>query len=315
MRPMDADGNFCGKSTGYEGYPYLYYANIIQPFWIPYGVCVADCPETDTAVVDCVETELVSLHGGCNSFTKYATTNFLERICVPVYNDLPEEIQANYNNMVGEIGIDDVQMYVRDIENCPNVYLICLASCLVLIFVYNLMLRLFAEVLAWISIILVGIGLFVLGFLVMDYATINYPEGDSTQKWLNIAAYTLWALTGIYVLLVCCLYYSIKISIKILRSSAKVIMNNMRMIIVPVVGIALIICWVAFFTYGLLYLMSCGNIVEMQAAGLHYYKYDWTDEQKYLMWYTAFLFFWITAFIIAATQYILIVAVVSWYFT
>ena len=40
-------------------------------------------------------------------------------------------------------------------------------------------------------------------------------------------------------------------------------MNNMRMIIVPVVGIALIICWVAFFTYGLLYLMSCGNIIEM----------------------------------------------------
>ena len=53
----------------------------------------------------------------------------------------------------------------------------------------------------------------------------------------------------------------------------------------------------------------------MQAVGLHYYKYDWTDEQKYLMWYTAFLFFWITAFIIASTQYVLIVAVVSWYFT
>ena len=92
MRPMDADGHFCGKSPGYEGYPYLYYANIVQPFWIPYGVCVADCPETDTAVVDCFETELVQLHGGCNSFTKYATTNFLERICVPVYSDLPEEI-------------------------------------------------------------------------------------------------------------------------------------------------------------------------------------------------------------------------------
>ena len=65
-------------------------------------------------------------------------------------------------------------------------------------------------------------------------------------------------LTGIYILVICCLYYSIKISIKVLRTSAKVIMSNMRMIIVPLLGIVGIVCWVAFFTYGLLYLMSCG---------------------------------------------------------
>ena len=82
--------------------------------------------------------------------------------------------------MVGEIGVDDVQMYVRDIENCPYVYLICIASCLVLIFIYNWMLRCFAEILAWISIIAVGVGLFILGFLVKDYADVNYPEGDTT---------------------------------------------------------------------------------------------------------------------------------------
>ena len=69
-------------------------------------------------------------------------------------------------------------------------------------------------------------------------------------------------LTGIYLLVICCIYYSIKISIKVLKTSAKVIMNNMRMIIVPVIGIIGIIAWVAFFIYGLLYLMSCGQIVE-----------------------------------------------------
>lgn len=89
----------------------------------------------------------------------------------------------------------------------------------------------------------------------------------------------------------------------------------MRMIIVPLVGIIVIAGWLAFFTYFLLYIMSCGNIIEKENLNLHYYKYEWTDEEKYFMWYTAFLFFWITAFIIAATQYILIVAVVSWYFT
>ena len=88
----------------------------------------------------------------------------------------------------------------------------------------------------------------------------------------------MWVLTGVYLLVICCIYYSIKISIKVLKTSAKVIMNNMRMIIVPLIGIVSIVGWVAFFTYGLLYLMSCGKIVEQENLGLHYYKYDWTDE-------------------------------------
>ena len=82
--------------------------------------------------------------------------------------------------MVGEIGIDDLQMYARDVGNCPYVYLICIFTTFLLIFIYNWMLRCFAEILAWISIVAVGIGLFVLGWLVRDYADINYPEGDTT---------------------------------------------------------------------------------------------------------------------------------------
>lgn len=43
--------------------------------------------------------------------------------------------------------------------------------------------------------------------------------------------------------------------------------------------------------------------------------YVWTDEEKYYMYAAAFYFLWIVAFSLAATQYVLIVAVVSWYFT
>ena len=322
MRPMDADGFFCGldhqkepTDNDYASYPYLYYANIDTQFWIPYGVCVSKCPTSEEDEIDCIPTSIVDLHGGCDSFYKYRSVKFLDRLCIPVYTDLPDSIKSNYDNMVGEIGVDDLHMYARDIENCPYVYLACIVSTFLLIFIYNWMLRCFAETLAWIAIIVVGVGLFGLGWLVKDYADVNYPEGDTTQKWLNIAAYAVWVVNVIYILLVCCLYYSIKISIKVLKTSAKVIMNNMRMIIVPLLGIAVIICWFAAFTYGLLYLMSCGDIVLKENALLTYYSYEWTDQQKYMMWYTAFLFFWITAFIVAATQYILIVAVVSWYFT
>ena len=56
MRPMDADGNFCGKTPGYEDYPYLYYTNIESTFWLPYGVCVSRCPASPSDPIDCVPT-------------------------------------------------------------------------------------------------------------------------------------------------------------------------------------------------------------------------------------------------------------------
>lgn len=46
-----------------------------------------------------------------------------------------------------------------------------------------------------------------------------------------------------------------------------------------------------------------------------YVTYKWTKQEKYFMWASLFYFFWVSAFMIAASQYVLIVAVASWYFT
>lgn len=42
--PMDAQGNFCGITPGYEEYPFVYYTDI-SSFWPPYAVCVTECPD------------------------------------------------------------------------------------------------------------------------------------------------------------------------------------------------------------------------------------------------------------------------------
>ena len=44
MAPMDADGHFCGKDPGYEDYPHLFYADIEYSIWVPWAVCVRECP-------------------------------------------------------------------------------------------------------------------------------------------------------------------------------------------------------------------------------------------------------------------------------
>jgi len=136
----------------------------------------------------------------------------------------------------------------------------CLGTTFILIFLWNLMLRMFAEVLAWLSIAIVGVGIVALGFGIKYYTTVNQPTQD--DKWLNYTAYTVWGLAGLYCLVVLCTFYAIKISIKVLRVSAKIVMNNLRMILIPLFGMAVMVVWILFYGYCMLWLMSCGDMVQ-----------------------------------------------------
>lgn len=324
LAPMDAAGNLCGKSPGYEGHKLLWYQNLSTISWLPYGVCVSSCPDETTTVVDCIPTAQTDPQPtNANQCTPmpapYATVNFLNRYCIPNLGSLVDSAAQTplYNNMIGTVGLDDLNQWVDDIIQCPNVYYIAIGSSLVLIWLWNLMLRSFAEVLAWLSIIIVGVGLFVSGFLVRDYAIENYPEGTSTQKWLNISAYVIWGLLGIYLIAILCCWYSLKIAIKVLRTAARVIMNNMKMVVVPIFQIVVTVAWIGASVYALFWLLSCGEIMTNTVPGtsLTYRTYSYTDEQKYFIYAAIFFFFWVTAFLIAVADYVLIVAVCSWYFT
>lgn len=44
--------------------------------------------------------------------------------------------------------------------------------------------------------------------------------------------------------------------------SAKIVMNNLRMILIPVFGIVVMVVWILFYAYSLLWLMSCGKMTE-----------------------------------------------------
>ena len=75
---------------------------------------------------------------------------------------------------------------------------------------------------------------------------------------MDYAAYTVWGLAGLYALIVLCTFYAIKISVKVLRVSAKIVMTNLRMILIPLFGIAVMVVWILFYAYSLLWLISCG---------------------------------------------------------
>lgn len=84
---------------------------------------------------------------------------------------------------------------------------------------------------------------------------------------------------------------------------------------VPLLGILVVIIWVIFFCYSMVWLFSCGEIKNESFNGIQYKNFEWSDHEKMLVYFSLFCFFWICAFIMAATEYVQIVAVASWYFS
>lgn len=70
----------------------------------------------------------------------------------------------------------------------------------------------------------------------------------------------------------------------------------------------------------MLWLFSCGDATikgfpDDQAPLFNVTTYTYTEMEKYYIYGSTFFFFWVTAFIIAMADFVLIVAVCSWYFT
>jgi hypothetical protein len=141
MSPYDSTGAYCGRSPGYENYPYLWVQNLDSTFWFAYTTCVSTCPTQANTVADC-KYSADSMVDSCTPMPEpYDSTLFLDRWCLPVYNTLPPSIQDNYNSVIGTFGLDDIEMYVRDIRLSWKVFLISIVTCFILIFFWNLMLR------------------------------------------------------------------------------------------------------------------------------------------------------------------------------
>lgn len=180
MTPYDSTGAYCGRSPGYENYPYLWYQNLDTTFFFAYSVCVSACPTANNAEADC-KLSPNSMVTSCEPEPQpYDSELFLDRWCVPVLSSLPANVTDNYNDIIGSFGLNDIEMYARDIRLSWKIYLICIATTFILIFFWNLMLRHFAETLAWLSIFIVFVGIVAIGFAVKYFADNNYPEGDKT---------------------------------------------------------------------------------------------------------------------------------------
>jgi len=129
--------------------------------------------------------------------------------------------EKELNNIVGEYGLDDIEGYFEDVVSAKYVYIYTIISCIVVTVVYCILLKLFAKLIIWLSIIATGVGMVALALFCQQYKNANYgvPNTDKAKNLgnaLQVTVYVLYSMAGIYFLIILCLFRNIATSIAVL---------------------------------------------------------------------------------------------------
>jgi hypothetical protein len=118
---------------------------------------------------------------------------------------------------------------------------------------------------AWISVIVVGLGLGGGGFLLwwVRNSAIKGGSFDASAdeaKWLLAGAIILWILTGIYVLCLGCNFNSLRVAIRIIETAADFFADTKRIVLIPVLFFFIAIGITFAWLYGYICVTSIGTI-------------------------------------------------------
>ena len=280
LTPVDGDGRLCGYNET-KGYPALYYG-IRHDSFVPRAVCVDKCPLEVDSTFACKPTKHVPSASLCeNEYSKsgkghigYGTNRVLRRFCLPDIDKLPPSVDLDaYDNLIGNFGLDDVQEYAQDIEESENIYYYAFVSCIVVTILYSILIYHATGLVVWVSIISTGCGIFLLSLSLSNYRNKHYGSGTQTAKGQELSdqnygkalrgvCTALNVLTVVYFLAICCLYKNIAISVGVLKTSAAIIFQNMRILLMPFCSALCVLCWSSYWITGLAFLLSTGEIKQ-----------------------------------------------------
>jgi hypothetical protein len=203
-------------------------------------------------------------------FVGYGTKPLLGRLCFPDFDKLPAEFdRASFDNIVGSFGVDDIESIYEDLIDAKMIYLYCFLTCFVVTIIYNIILRFFAKILVWVSIILTGTCLIVGSIVLTKYHKDTYSQTlpDGTQKYsesmgkiIKVSCYVLYGLTAIYWCAILCMFNNIRISIAVLQTAAVIVIRNIRILIVPLISIVVTLGFIVLWLVGFGYVLAQANV-------------------------------------------------------
>jgi len=133
-------------------------------------------------------------------------------------------------------------------------------------------------------------------------------------KYMTYGSYTLWGLAGLMLILMLCCYNAIKLGIAVFKTTAMYIAANMQIFLLPLWGFVVCSLWLVIWFSGSIMVFSTGTPAPRDAPYAFLTEIKWTDLTKYVFFFQVFMLFWINAFIVGCTEFIIGCSAVIWYF-
>ena len=328
---VDVDGKSCGVTPGFEDFSAVYYMAIPETdpstqeiTYTLNAVCVKECPAEETDIVNCKSDSIIcpstpidpdqpSLGGHVG----YGTFDIFDKYCFPDIDKMPAEIKDDYEKIIGDFGVDDMQKFVDQMAQIKLIFLYSALSFFGVAFIYYMIIRCCASLLIIISIIFSALAMAGMALFMQGYHDDHYADAKNTSqaKALQTGIYCIYGFVGLYLLCILCMCKNIQRSINVMQTAAAVVTGNLRMWLIPLISTIVVCCyliaWIAMFCT----LLSCAEITVKPNSQLKEVSFTGKDEIIWMLIVQAVGLIWITCLLMDIFNYTLIVGVCNWYFT
>uniref|UniRef100_A0A0G4GK33 Uncharacterized protein n=1 Tax=Chromera velia CCMP2878 TaxID=1169474 RepID=A0A0G4GK33_9ALVE len=231
----------------------------------------------------------------------------LDRFCFPALLNT-DGTQKSYGDYVPSEVTGSWERWVGDVKVAWPMLPLAFGIALTLGLIFLVLIRCLAGALVWICLLL-AVAMFAVGGYLLWWQAGMAEDGVSKQS-MQIGAYVVWGLGGLFIIICLCMFRTIQLSIAIVKTAASFLQDVPSSLLVP------LFFWVAFLAlyawWILVFLYIISSVDQQETADGK--RFAWSRDVQYAFWYHFFSLLWNNCFLLGLSQLILAGAVGAWYF-
>lgn len=336
-QPYDVDSNPCGKGE-LAKFKYQFFNEFVtNPYKVKGTICVKECQGVNTKAYECYPNSEIP---SCGNIRYYPTVTFMERFCVADYDekalktiqgaevsivtaaaesvkDVVKSSQLLNKGIFKAVKFPKWQAAQEDIQDAWWIILIAVVMAFIFGYLYIFLMRYCARVIMYVMIVLFYTGIALIGYAFWIHGD-NLEDGKdskaiSNPEYYKYAAYGVWFIGLIQLILLFCSCKSIETAINMLQVGAQFIQNNGCVNFLPMVWIVAYVGFLFYWICSSAYIASVGTSTHNKGWAYGTMKYD-TETNVYL-WLLVVSFFWNTANFLCSLNFVLATTCTLWYFS